>query len=177
MDTVVLILIVAFIALAIGFALGVGLAGLRSGQGAAPATQRRLEEVARPSTPPPAVEAPPSVPPAEVVREAPASPSTSAGRVALNPLGVLARAVQQEVRPPEPPSKSIAAQIDEILQEKLKDSPLASRAIRLMELPNKGMVVMVGLDQYDGVEAVPDDDIRRLIRAAVAEWEQRVIGG
>jgi len=80
------------------------------------------------------------------------------------------------VRAPEAPPRSIAAQIDDILQEKLKDSPLAGRAIRLMELPNRGMVVMVGLNQYDGVEAVPDEEIRNLIRSAVAEWEERASG-
>jgi hypothetical protein len=38
------------------------------------------------------------------------------------------------------------------------------------------MVVMVGLNQYDGVEAVPDEEIRNLIRSAVAEWEERASG-
>ena len=88
--------------------------------------------------------------------------------------GVLARALQPDLRPPEPPSRSIAAQVDEILQEMLHDSPYASRLIRLIELPSKGLVVMVGQEEYEGVEAVPDEDIRRLIRLAVAEWERRV---
>jgi hypothetical protein len=30
------------------------------------------------------------------------------------------------------------------------------------------------MDQYDGVDAVPDPDVRDLIREAVAEWEARV---
>jgi len=41
-----------------------------------------------------------------------------------------------------------------------------------MELPNKGLVVMVGLDQYDRVEDVPNPEIRNLIRIAVEEWER-----
>lgn len=69
------------------------------------------------------------------------------------------------------PEKSIAAQIDEILQEKLLDSPLAERAIRLMELPDKGMVVLVGLDKYDSVDDVPDEDVRQLLKDCVSEWE------
>jgi hypothetical protein len=56
----------------------------------------------------------------------------------------------------------------------LQNSPLASRHIRLIELPTKGVVVMVGLDRYEGVEAVPDEDVRQMIRLAVAEWERRV---
>jgi hypothetical protein len=89
-------------------------------------------------------------------------------------MSVLARALQADVRNPQPAEKSIAVQIDEILQENLENSPLASRAIRLLELPNKGMVVMVGLDQYAGVDAVPDEEIKTVIRTAVAEWERRV---
>ena len=78
--------------------------------------------------------------------------------------------------------KSIAAQIDEILQEKLESSsldhlPIERRAIRLMELPGKGMMVMVGLDQYEGVEKVPDPEIRSLIREAVEAWEKRLANG
>jgi len=73
--------------------------------------------------------------------------------------------------------KSIAAQIDEILQEKLEGTELAKRGIRLMELPGKDLVVMVGLQQYAGVNEVPDMEIRQVIKAAVAEWEQRMTGG
>jgi len=98
----------------------------------------------------------------------------AAARPTVSPVDVFARAFQGDVKTPQPPPRSIAAQIDEILQEMLVDSPLNASAIRLLELPGKGMVVMVGLDQYDGVDAVPDVEIRNLIRKAVAEWERRV---
>lgn len=122
------------------------------------------------STTSPAVNSPPAPahPTEPVVAEA------EKNRVSLNPINVFARAIQSDVKQVEQPNKSIAAQIDEILQEKLEDTPLAQRAIRLMELPGKGMVVMVGLDQYDGVSSVPDPEIRDLIRSCVAEWERRV---
>jgi hypothetical protein len=175
MDSIALIAIVGFIGLAIGFVLGVAVSTLRGGQAATPSAEQRLIEVSRPSTPAPTAEAPPQTPAAKGVEELPPSPS-SGGRPILNPVNILARALQQDVRAPEAPPRSIAAQIDDILQEKLKDSPLAGRAIRLMELPNRGMVVMVGLNQYDGVEAVPDEEIRNLIRSAVAEWEERASG-
>ncbi len=90
-----------------------------------------------------------------------------------NPLNVFARSLRSDVAKPSAPAASIAAQIDEILQQKLSGLPDEKRAIRLMELPGKGMVVMVGLDHYDGVEAVPDPEVRALIRECVAEWEQR----
>ncbi len=70
--------------------------------------------------------------------------------------------------------KSIAVQVDEILQEKLADSPQITQAIRLLELPGKGVAVMVNNTQYEGVGEVPDPDVRQIIQASVAEWERRL---
>lgn len=68
--------------------------------------------------------------------------------------------------------KSVAAQIDAILQQKLERSPLAGKAIRLLELPGQGMVVMVGLDKYTDLTQVPDPKVRAVIAETVAEWEK-----
>ena len=93
--------------------------------------------------------------------------------LSLNPIEVLTRAVSTDVPKESSAPKSIALQIDEILQERLVESPLKERAIRLMELPGKGLVVMVGMEQYEGVQEIPDPDVRDLIRECVAEWERR----
>jgi hypothetical protein len=111
--------------------------------------------------------------PSEEAAELSPQPSPEGG-TKISPVNILARALQSEVRTPMPEPKSIAAQVDEILQEMLVDSPLNTKAIRLLELPGKGMVVMVGLDHYEGVDAVPDEEIRSLLQVAVAEWERRV---
>lgn len=87
----------------------------------------------------------------------------------------LAQAVQPRASVSEPP-KSIAMQVDEILQRKLQEKGWQQRSIRLLELPNKGMVVMVGLHQYPTVEAVPDPEIQAILRAAVREWEVKMGG-
>jgi hypothetical protein len=84
--------------------------------------------------------------------------------------------MQADISKTSPEPQSIAAQIDAILQELLVDSSLADRTVRLMEFPGKGMVVMIGMDQYEGVEDVPDEDVKELIRRAVTEWENRVEG-
>jgi hypothetical protein len=107
------------------------------------------------------------------VSRPPGQPAASIKRPSLNPVDVFTRALQADVPSLGDPPMSIASQIDEILQTKLEVSPLKGRAIRLMELPGKGMVVMVGLDQYDSVSAVPDPEIRSLLQACVEEWEGR----
>ncbi len=73
------------------------------------------------------------------------------------------------------PTKSIAAQVDEILQSQIQGTSLENRAIRLMEIPGKGMVVMIGLDQYASVSEVPDPEIQAVLRKAVSEWEDRTL--
>lgn len=92
----------------------------------------------------------------------------------LTPVDTFVRALDADIPKDPSQTQSIVAQIDAILQEKLAASPLKDKAIRLMEFPNKGLVVLIGLDQYEGIEAVPDETTRLLLRAAVAEWEARL---
>lgn len=201
MDNGLLLILVGIIGVGVGFALGMGVASLRSvtpeaNKKAAQPAARAKPVAAAPREPQPASvpaeTGTPANPPVEIQAGAPVQAARSeAARVQadipvevnlraggmqrpnMSPLNVISRALQADVRTPDTASKSIAAQVDEILQEMLKNSPLAARAIKLMELPGKGMVVMVGLDQYDGVDQVPDDEIRVLIRSAAAEWERQ----
>jgi len=69
--------------------------------------------------------------------------------------------------------KTIAGQIDEILQEILPQTEMRDRGIRLMELPGRGMVVLVDGKSYEGVGDVPDAAVRELIQSCVVEWENR----
>ncbi len=72
----------------------------------------------------------------------------------------------------EPPREgSIVEQIDAILQDLLAQSPYADRRVRLVEEPNHGVVVWVGLERYGGIDEVPDEGIRALIQEAVRRWE------
>ena len=63
-------------------------------------------------------------------------------------------------------------QIDQILQTKLEGTHLDDQGIRLVEGPEQGMVIEIGLDKYTEIEAVPDEQIRQLIRLSVADWER-----
>lgn len=93
------------------------------------------------------------------------------------PVDMLVRALQTDVKVPAA-ERSIAAQIDEILQRRLAGkefagSALAAQNIRLVELPGQRMVVMVGKEQFAGIEEVPDPEIKTLIRSCVVEWEKQ----
>jgi hypothetical protein len=79
---------------------------------------------------------------------------------------------EEPAKPPKP--LSIVEQIDEILQGMIKDTPLAARSIRLVEDPREGVIVLVGLDRYKGVDSVPDQEIKLALRRAAGEWERRV---
>lgn len=94
-------------------------------------------------------------------------------RPSLNPVTVLVRALQADVKKSQLPTESIVPQINDILQVELKNAPHIKDPVRLMEWPGLGMVVMIGLDKYDSVDDVPDEDIKIIIRDAVRKWEQQ----
>lgn len=72
---------------------------------------------------------------------------------------------------------SMVAQIDEILQARLASSSLSERAIKLMESPEGTVIVMVGLQKFDGVGEVTDPQIQSEIRAAIEAWEKKYTPG
>ena len=146
----------------------------QSGQAASP------PETAAPLSPPSAqpVDSRPAQEAALFSEVARASATPSADMPSAKPgiIDWLAQAVQPKVSVSAPP-KSIAMQVDEILQRRLREKGWQQRGIRLLELPNKGMVVMVGLDQYPTIEDVPDAEIQTILRASVREWETKMYGG
>jgi hypothetical protein len=80
--------------------------------------------------------------------------------------------------PPEPAAKpvprrplSMVEQINEILERKLEERPQVKRGVRLAEGAGGGIKVYIGIDAYTAIDDVPDEDVRQLIRDAVAEWE------
>jgi len=86
-----------------------------------------------------------------------------------------------QTKKPEPEkniaSLSIVQQIDMVLQERLLNSPLAGRGIRLQESIQGGVEVYVGLQKFHAVDDVTDDEVRNTIRAAIAAWEKKYTPG
>jgi hypothetical protein len=74
-------------------------------------------------------------------------------------------------------SLSIVQQIDTVLQARMADTPLSKRGIRLQESIQGGVEVYVGLNKFHAVGDVPDEEIKTIIRAAIAEWEKKYTPG
>ena len=90
----------------------------------------------------------------------------------LNPLKIFGDVLQpQKKTEADELDQSIVSQIDQILQTKLEGTNLEDRGIRLVEGPDQGMVIEIGLDNYTEIDAVPDTQVRQLIRLSVADWE------
>lgn len=74
---------------------------------------------------------------------------------------------------PEAAPTSIVGQINAILQARIVNTPLMSRGVTLMESITGGVNVYVGIQRYEAIDDVPDDEIKAAIRAAIAEWEDK----
>jgi hypothetical protein len=72
---------------------------------------------------------------------------------------------------------SIVAQIDAILHAQLAGTPLMEKGIRLQESPEGGVIVWVGIQKYQGIEDVPDEQIKAAIRTAIKTWEDKYTPG
>jgi hypothetical protein len=87
---------------------------------------------------------------------------------------VLSSAVSSVLRKPETARPAtMAAQINEILQQKLLNSTLSRLDIRVMDDPEGGVLVAVGDERFNSVSDVTDPQIQALLRECVAEWEKR----
>lgn len=78
---------------------------------------------------------------------------------------------------PDPRSMSIVHQIDAILQEMLQDTDLKNKAIRLDESPAHEVIAWIGVTRYEGIESIPDAEVKSLIKRAVERWERQSAEG
>ena len=107
---------------------------------------------------------------------APAPTPVSVPRPAAAPVSRPAAAPAAKNEKPVAPL-SIVGQIDEILQALLVSSPLVTRAIRLQESPEGGVIVWVGLQKFAGMGEVTDPEVQAILRTAIAEWEKKYTPG
>ncbi len=91
----------------------------------------------------------------------------------MNPLKQMQVLRELSKQPPPPPPKSIAEQIDEILQEKIAGTPHRQRGLHVSAgLQGQALFQLDG-KAYEGVDDLPDSEARAIVRAAIAEWERR----
>ncbi len=69
---------------------------------------------------------------------------------------------------------SMSEQIDRILQRNLAGTPLDKHGISLRPSLSGGITFHVGLRQYEWLDEIPDAEVVAVIKAAIAEWEDRV---
>lgn len=74
-------------------------------------------------------------------------------------------------------NQTIVDQINTVLQEKLAGTPYERRGLTLQDNLQNGVIVYVGGEKYDGIEAVPYADAQEMIHEAVADWERRFAPG
>jgi hypothetical protein len=70
----------------------------------------------------------------------------------------------------EPKHRGMIEEINDFLKMKLRHLPAEKQAVRLAEGAGGGVKVYVGIDSY-ALEEVPDENVKQLIREAVADWE------
>ena len=71
----------------------------------------------------------------------------------------------------------MVGQINTILQLRIANTPLSSQGVTIMESTSGGVIVYVGINKYEGIEDVPNEDVKTAIRAAIAEWEKKYTPG
>jgi hypothetical protein len=132
--------------------------------------------VAMPVTPPP----PPPQPVAAPVQVAPpasqAIPQRPAPAQPAKPAAAPAPAPQKD-EAPAVAATSMVGQINAILQSRIANTKLVDIGVTMIESPSGGVYVYVGLNKFEGIDAVPDEEIKAAIRAAIAEWERKYTPG
>lgn len=105
----------------------------------------------------------------------PATPAVSE----IKPVSMLgARQIPKKLDPEnEFKLLSMVQQIDSVLQTKLQGSALENLGIRLQESLEGAVEVHIGTEVYDGIDSVPDEKVKAMIRAAITEWEEKHVPG
>lgn len=94
-------------------------------------------------------------------------------KFSMSPVNMIQNIVEVDKSKQPINQQSIITQVNDILQNKMLGTPFEKRGIRLLEKPDHTMLIEIGLNKYDGIDAIPSEDIRDLIRSCVDEWSAR----
>ena len=129
-----------------------------------------------PATPPP----PPAQPKVNTVNQVPPLPQPVSQKPAPvqtpKPTAAPAPAPKKDDVPAAAPT-SMVGQINAILQARIAGTKLADIGVTMIESPAGGVYVYVGLNKFEGIDSVPDEEVKAAIRSAIAEWERKYTPG
>lgn len=134
-----------------------------------------LENKPAPVTPPPPAQPKPAadsrqIPPVQTA----ASPAPQPVSVKPAPAPI---PVPAKDKAPAAPPTTMVGQINAILQSRIVNTRLAEQGVTMIESPTGGVYVYVGLKKFEGIDSVPDEEVKTAIRAAIAEWERKYTPG
>lgn len=93
--------------------------------------------------------------------------------VSSQPGGLLGRVAQPPPPPSNLPGLNLAEEINDIVQARLRYSPLAEdNTVEITSDLSGGIRIQVNGRYYTSPDEVPDPDIKRLIQASIKEWER-----
>ena len=138
-----------------------------------PWLEGRPAAVSAPPAPSPVPAQPTPIPPPQTGLPPRLSPQPSAPET-VRP--TLAKSPTSE-KDSAPPATGIVGQIESILQARLAGTTLEGRGIHLSNSPEGGVIVNVGLQRFNGIDEVTDPEIKAVLRAAIAEWENKYTPG
>jgi len=101
-------------------------------------------------------------------------PKEPVQKVASVKTEVAAPIVNQQAAEKHKRPLSIVEQVDEIFQDMIENTPIKEQNVRLTEMHNKGVIVWIGNEYYEGIQAVPDENIKQTIKQAVKKWEETI---
>ena len=84
---------------------------------------------------------------------------------------------QKKEEAPAAAPTTMVGQINAILQTRIANTKFADLGVTMIESPAGGVYVYVGLNKFEGVDAVPDEEVKTVIRAAISEWEKKYTPG
>jgi hypothetical protein len=69
---------------------------------------------------------------------------------------------------------TIIEQINQVIERLAAGTPMEANMIHLAENGQQGVIVWVGSEHFDGVDSVTMPEVKELIKASVAKWEEEV---
>jgi hypothetical protein len=103
----------------------------------------------------------------------PAAPEPGAAVRTIQPPRNSSVPAAQEIKT-APAPESIIEQIDKVLQSKLVTSVYKDRGIELTEGPGGIVIIKDGENSFEGIDSVPDLQVKTLIQQAVTDWEKGI---